>query len=785
MADLKSQISISADATGVESGVGKAKKSLASLGATAENAGKQGAAGLDRMGTASARTSRSIDTAVAKMQLQAKTIGQSTTEAALFELRQKGASRAQLESAAAALKSVDAFKAQEAAMEKSRATAARLGAYLATLTVGTVVGLGAAMRKALNDIDAFNDLKDATGASIENISALDRIARETGGGFQQASSILVKFNQVLKDAEPGKGAGAVLKALNLDLAELKRLDPVEALRATAKAFQGFTDDGKKGRAMQELFSKSIKEAGPLLKDLAEANGLVATTSTQSAAAVEEYNKNLSRLKANADDLARSLTAGLVPVLNRMFEDVKTFGEKASLAGLAGDVINLKKELDALQARKGSPFNFAADIDAQIAEAKRKFDAAKASFNAADIGRPKSAGGGRGFVNPAMASTLPSLEVPPDDKPKGSDPLAEAKRYLESLQKQVEKTRELTVYEQALADISQKRLGLLTPDLERSILATSKQVDAAQQAKAALEGMTTAREKAMQMQDRLDSSTLASVAQQMETNQALREEIELLGLDAMARTAVEQARLSSAIALKEEELIMLRNADASATQIAALEREIALLKERTNLLGQRGARVTEIEEREKSKEFAKDLNTDLKRAFSDAFASTKNPIKAFGESIFTTVASRLSAAVAQSMADSALKVLMGAFSGGAVNLGTVTGGDMMAAFDGGGYTGSGSRSGGVDGKGGFPAILHPRETVIDHTKGGGMGGSVTLNIINQTGMQVQGTVQQRGTGDDGSQVLDLLLTAVADTINAGSGPVTRAMENRFGLRTAMS
>lgn len=40
---------------------------------------------------------------------------------------------------------------------------------------------------------------------------------------------------------------------------------------------------------------------------------------------------------------------------------------------------------------------------------------------------------------------------------------------------------------------------------------------------------------------------------------------------------------------------------------------------------------------------------------------------------------------------------------------------LASFDGGGYTGSGSRSGGVDNKGGFPAILHPHEYVIDLTK----------------------------------------------------------------------
>ena len=39
-----------------------------------------------------------------------------------------------------------------------------------------------------------------------------------------------------------------------------------------------------------------------------------------------------------------------------------------------------------------------------------------------------------------------------------------------------------------------------------------------------------------------------------------------------------------------------------------------------------------------------------------------------------------------------------------------------SFDGGGYTGSGSRSGGMDGKGGFLAMLHPNETVIDHHRG---------------------------------------------------------------------
>lgn len=49
------------------------------------------------------------------------------------------------------------------------------------------------------------------------------------------------------------------------------------------------------------------------------------------------------------------------------------------------------------------------------------------------------------------------------------------------------------------------------------------------------------------------------------------------------------------------------------------------------------------------------------------------------------------------------------------------------YEGGGFTGHGARAGGVDGRGGFPAILHPNETVIDHTKGQGMGATVNFNI----------------------------------------------------------
>ena len=60
---------------------------------------------------------------------------------------------------------------------------------------------------------------------------------------------------------------------------------------------------------------------------------------------------------------------------------------------------------------------------------------------------------------------------------------------------------------------------------------------------------------------------------------------------------------------------------------------------------------------------------------------------------------------------------------------------IPSANGGGYTGNGARAGGMDGKGGFMAMLHPRETIVDHTKGGQSGGVVINQTINvSTGVQ---------------------------------------------------
>jgi lambda family phage tail tape measure protein len=648
--DLKAQLEIGADASGVETGVAKAKRSIRSLGGEAAKVGRDGATGFNELGKVSAATSRSIDRTISALKLQAATFGKTTIDARIYELTQRGASEAQIASARAALQQVATLKAQseaakraEEALQRATVASARYGAYLATLGVAGVAGLAGIVRSAINSVDAFNDLRDATGASVENISALDRIGRETGVGFGSVSATLVKFNEVLtKTDDEGAEAARVIKALGLSADDLRRADPAEALRQTAVALARFANDGEKARAVQVLFGRSIREVAPFLADLAEKQTLVASTSAESARQADVFNKQLFQIQANAGDAARTIALGLLPSISSMAEEllvgsqrasgfidaILTFGTINPFRSQPGNLKALREEFDELQESRDRYLRSGSDtrgIDDAIRQTRRQIDYLKElearralSGVVGDTGDAVS----RRFLRTAPAAPL----VVPPKPPKGpseskADPLAEARRYLESLQKQAEATEELSVAEKALRDLQLGRLGKVTPDLREQILAAAKLVDATTAQKTALDEASKARQRASELNQRAIEQAFASVQQQLEVNQALRDEIELIGLDAQGLAAVERARLSSTIALKEETLAQLQNADAGAVAIAALEQEIKLLRERQVLIGTRDAKMAGVENKAKAE--AADWTVGASRAYDDYLARTRD------------------------------------------------------------------------------------------------------------------------------------------------------------------
>lgn len=223
-----------------------------------------------------------------------------------------------------------------------------------TALVGIGAALGAAFsvsqltqffRTTVDGLDALNDLSDATGASVENLSALEDIALRTGTQMATVGDAVVKLNKALGDAKPGSEIADAFKKLGLNAEELKRVDPAEALRRVAVALSGFASDGDKARVVQELFGKSLKEVAPLLKDLAEAGQLNATVTKEQAEEAERFNKALFAFQKNVLDVAREVSGPMLQALNALGDAFRDSGEYAG--ELSGTAAKLAVPLQAL------------------------------------------------------------------------------------------------------------------------------------------------------------------------------------------------------------------------------------------------------------------------------------------------------------------------------------------------------------------------------------------------------------------------------------------------------
>jgi len=198
-------------------------------------------------------------------------------------------------------------------------------------------------------------------------------------------------------------------------------------------------------------------------------------------------------------------------------------------------------------------------------------------------------------------------------------------------------------------------------------------------------------------------------------QKLEREIELLG-----RSTDQVATLKAKWELLDRAKERGLNLDAKqAGSSATLREQIDLQAESVGLL------TAELE--------AQKISQDKFESAIDGIADAMARALGQGESLRAGLASVFQG-IAQDLLKSGLKSmlsnLIGGVAGGGGGFFSKFAGAMMGkSFEGGGFTGVGSRAGGIDGRGGFPAVLHPNETVIDHTKRSGAqgGGHMTMTI----------------------------------------------------------
>lgn len=303
MADHKLQIEASLDASGVESGVSRADRSLQSL--------------IRRIDDATAAT---------------KAGGKQTAE--YFEAwgKSRGLNPDALRPHIDALKAAQEEQKRTTTGLADMTSAAHFAAKaLATIGIGVsfaeVVGR---LKDSVKFLEEFKDAAEIAGSTVETMGKLMSVAAAKGMSLQEVTSLTEKLNRSLLGAEQGTSkAAAAFKAMGLDLT--KFADSGEALITFAERLNTYADGAAKSQLAIAALGKSGAAAIPYLKDLADSGDRVATITAKQAAEADEFSKALGRLAYQSKLAVASFVSDWIPALNEFIQ--KMLAARAAGLGL--------------------------------------------------------------------------------------------------------------------------------------------------------------------------------------------------------------------------------------------------------------------------------------------------------------------------------------------------------------------------------------------------------------------------------------------------------------------
>lgn len=646
------------------------------------------------------------------------------------------------------------------------------------LARASLVGLGAAAVGAVaivnaqaDKIAAFQDLADQVGDSAEAVASLTAASQLSGTSLDTVAAASVKLTSALaKTDDEAKGVGHALGAIGIELEAFRRLSPVEQLDAVAQALAGFEDGAGKTAVAVELFGRSGAQLIPMFNDLADGAERQIFLTQEQIEAADAYSKQVARLTSDLQNMATVAAADAVPQLSAMaaiLQDLVTYSRDTSdgfgilegvlsgarvvletivvlgsdvafvFKGVGREIGGMAAQLAALATLDLNGFNAISEAMRQDAErARRELDAFQRNvlnpirFNADD----QSAAEARrlGLAGPTKSLNYVAPPSGPKKKDGGSSPLTYDEQITQRVAGLLEgsEVTQAKIYADQLAKLDDLFFsGALNAELYDS--AVKKLTGSTSSAK---DEASKFAEEQKRLAELLAATESAGIEKQ-------RKDMELL-----------------TNALQEFTKTQGKSGISEAQYLEAVQARLGLVADKTK----------------EAKDFAEEFGLAFSSAFEDAIVAggdLSDVLKGLEQDILRIIIRKSVTEPLGNLISSGV----GSFFKG------------LFSFDGGGYTGAGARSGGMDGKGGFLAMMHPNETVIDHTRrnmaAGGGGANVTVNVINQSGTPVNAATQQRGTAPDGSQLVEIVLTAVGDALANRTGPAARGLEAGYGLRAA--
>jgi DNA repair exonuclease SbcCD ATPase subunit len=187
-------------------------------------------------------------------------------------------------------------------------------------------------------------------------------------------------------------------------------------------------------------------------------------------------------------------------------------------------------------------------------------------------------------------------------------------------------------------------------------------------------------------------------------------------------------------------------------------------------------LTELEEKRQG--IIDTVESSMEDNFMAMVEGTKSVEDAFKDMARSIIKELYDVLVVQQMVNSISGSIFGGSGSSAGSLFSLfgsSGAGRLKLFDGGGYTGSGPRSGGLDGRGGFLAMMHPRETVVDHTKAGSAVGGEGVTVVQNFNFQANGDDSvKKIIAQAAPSIANMAKQSVMDARRRGG-----AMKNTFG------
>lgn len=708
-----------------------------------------------------------------------------------------------------------AGKSLDSLNSRASAAAAGLKTAFGSLGVGVgVIALAGFAKAGIDSADALNDMSQRLSISVKDLASFKLAADQSGTSLESVGEGVSRLSKSIGLAEAGnKQLAAALQGLGITARDPKEAffqlaDAVQRIEDPSKRAALLSQ--VLGKSYGELVPL-LSQGSDALRQSARQSETFAEAMSRLAPNADKFNDQLAAMKINAAGLASELLVKLVPALNDVFERIGLVKNLIGAGGLfntiaitagTGEISTVMRRLkddikstqDAIAGEKAkgkdaSPFEEKLrSLNAQLLVMKENSrNAALALGEQFKNYKVPQTPGGAGDNNQAQIACIADggtwdgtrcIKKPAKADPQGlfvsklRDEAAtlgmgaEALQRYEALKLKLTGTNARLVDsfitqiaafkdQQAAADANNKSFDeyLKKEDdansaRENSIKSLREWI-AEQEFEASLYGKTNAeREVSMQLR----AAEVVGIDTQTEAFKRMREQIVAISETRQLDSLVGNADFSK---LKKDQEDMILLAKAFSDGIVQADGSLRKLSESEYLdavakrLGLAADKVNELDT------FAKTAAENIQNSFADfLFDPFDKGIKGMAQSFGDTIKHMIANAVA---ADLAKKLFGGLADNGATSGSGWAGAALnmiggLLKFDGGGYTGDGARAGGVDGKGGFLAVMHPRETVVDHTRGQSMGGHTV--IVNISGVNNAADVRNAG-GQVGRNVLGMI------------------------------